>query len=62
MDKRIELYKPALSQQNNGFDISVFRGTSSYQFGHGLENVLRGIVRFISKIAQFLKPIAMKEA
>ena len=59
MDSRIEFYKAAFSQRGNGFDISVFRGTSRYKYGQGLGDV-RGIVRFILKIAQFLKPVAIK--
>ena len=38
----------------------VFRGTSRYQYGQGLGHVLRGIVRYILRITQFLKPVAMK--
>ena len=60
MDPRIEFYKAAFSQRGNGFDIPVFRGTSRYQYGQGLDNVLRGIVRFIPRVAQFFKPVAMK--
>ena len=40
----------------------MFRGTSRYQYGQGLGDVLRGIVRFIPSVAQFLKPVAMKGA
>ena len=38
----------------------MLRGTSRYQYGQGFGNVLRGIVRFISRVAQFLKPVALK--
>ena len=60
MDLRIELYKAAFSQTGNGFDFPVFRGTSRYQYGQSLNDVLRGIVRFIPMVAQFLKPVAIK--
>ena len=60
MDPRIEFYKAAFSQKGNGFDFPVFRGTSRYQYGQGLGDVLRGIVRYIPRVAQFLKPVAMK--
>ena len=60
MDPRIECYKAAFPQRGNGLDIPVFRGTSRYQYGQGLGDVLRGIVRFIQRVAQFLKPVAMK--
>ena len=61
MDPRIEFYKAAFSQRGvNGFDIPVFRGTSRYQYGQGLGDVLRGIVRFIPRLAQFFKPVPMK--
>ena len=35
MDARIEFYKAAFVQQGNGFYISVFVGTSRYQYGQG---------------------------
>ena len=60
MDPRIEFYKAAFSQKGNGFDFPVFRGTSRYQYGQGLADVLSGIVHFIPRVAQFLKPVAMK--
>ena len=60
MDPRIEFYMAAFSQQGNGFDCPVFRGTSRYQYGQGLGDVLRGIVRYIPMVTQFLKPVAMK--
>ena len=62
MDSRIEFYKAAFSQRGGGFDIPVFSETSRYQYGHGLGNVLRGIVHYIPKIANFLKPVVMKGA
>ena len=62
MDPRIEFYKAAFSQRGNGYDIPVFRGTSRYQYGQGLGNILHVIVWFIPKIAQFLKPVAIKGA
>ena len=60
MDPRIEFYKAALFQTGNGYDFPVFRGTSRYQYGQGLGDVLCGIVRYLSRVTQFLKPVAMK--
>ena len=60
MDPRSEFYKAIFSQRGNGLDFPVFRGTSRYQYGQGLGDVLRGIVRIIPRVAQFLKPMAMK--
>ena len=60
MDLRIEFYMAAFSQKGNGFDFPVFRGTFRYQYGNGLGNVPRGIVRYMPKVTQFLKPLAMK--
>ena len=60
MDPRIEFYKAAFSQGGNGFDLPVFRGNFSYQYGQGFGDVLRGIVRFIPRVAQFFKPVALK--
>ena len=62
MDPRIEFYKAAFSQHGAGFEIPVFRGTSRYQYGHGLGGVLRGIVQFMPKVARFFKPVAIKGA
>ena len=42
--------------------ITGTRGTSRYQYGHGLGDVLRGIVYYIPKIANFLKLVVMKGA
>ena len=60
MDPRIEFYKAAFSQRGNGFDFPVFRGTSRYQYGQGLGDVLRGIERYLPRVTQFLKPVAIK--
>ena len=60
MDPRSEFYKAAFSQKGNGFDFPVFRGTSRYQYGQGLRDVLRGIVRYIPRVMQFFKPVAIK--
>ena len=60
MDPRIEFYKAAFSQKGNGFDFPVFRGTSRYQYGQGLGDFLRGIVRYLPRVTQFLKPVTMK--
>ena len=62
MDPQIKFYKAAFIQQGNSFDIPVFVGTSRYQYGQGLGDVLQGIVKFIPKIARFLKPVVMKDA
>ena len=40
----------------------MFRGTSRYQYCQGLGDILRGIVSFIPKIAQFLKPVPINGA
>ena len=60
MDLRIKFYKTAFSQKGHGFNFPVFRGSSRYQYGQGLGDVLCGIVRYISRVTQFLKPVAMK--
>ena len=60
MIPRIEFYKAAFSQRGNGFDFPVFREASRYQYGQGLGDMIRGIVRFIPRVAQFLKPVAIK--
>ena len=60
MDPRIEFYKAAFSQKGNCLDFPVFRGTSRYQYGQGLGDVLRGIVRYLPRVTQFLKPVAIK--
>ena len=62
MDPRIEFYKAAFFSTRRGFDIPVFRGTSRYQYVHGIADVLRGIVHNIPKIANFLKPVVMNNA
>ena len=59
MDPRIEFYKAAFSQKCNGFDFSVFRETSRYQYGQGLGDLIRGIVRYIPSDTEFLKPDVM---
>ena len=60
MDPRIEFYKGAFSLKGNNFDFPVFRGTSRYQYGQGSGDVLRGIVRYIPRVTQFFKPVAIK--
>ena len=60
MDPRIEFYMAAFSQKGNDFDFPVFRETSRYQYGQGLGDVLRSIVRYIPRVKQFLKPVTMK--
>ena len=41
---------------------SVFVGTSRYQYSQGIGDVLHGILKFIPKVAGFLKMLAMKNA
>ena len=60
MDLRIEFYTAAFDQRGNGFDFPAFRGTSRYQHGQNLGDVIRGIVRYILWVTQFFKPVAMK--
>ena len=60
MDPQIEFYKAAFFQGGNGFDLPVFRETSRYKYSQCLGDVLRGIVRFILRVAQFVKPVAIK--
>ena len=38
----------------------MFRGPSRYKYGQSLGDVLCEIMQFIPKVAQFLKPVAMK--
>ena len=60
MDSRIEFYKALFFYKGNSFDFPVFRGTSRYQYGQVLGNVLGGIMRYIPRLMQFLEPVAMK--
>ena len=60
MYPRIEFYKAAFFQKGNGFDFPVFKRKSRYQYGQGLGDVLRGIMRYIPRVTQFLKPVAIK--
>ena len=55
------MYKAAVLQNGAGFEIPVFRETSRYQYGQGLGDVLRGIVRFILSETQFFILVAMKD-
>ena len=59
MDQQIEFYKAAFSQRGAGLEIQVFRGTSRYQYGQGVGNVLCSIWRFIPTVARFLKSVAI---
>ena len=61
MDQQIKFYKAAFLQ-GNGFDIPVLVGTSRYQYGQRLVNVLHNILKFIRKVAGFHKPVVMKRA
>ena len=38
----------------------MFRGTSRFQNGQGFGDVLRGIVRYLPRVTQFLKLVALK--
>ena len=60
MDPHIELYKAALSQRGIGLDNPVFRDISRYQYGQGVGDVLFCILTFITTMALFLKPVAIK--
>ena len=60
MDLQIELYKAPLSQRGNGLDISVFRDISKYQYSQGVGDVLFCILTFLTTVARFLKPVAIK--
>ena len=40
----------------------MFRGSSRYQYGKGIGDVLRGIWRCIPSVARFLKQVAIKGA
>ena len=60
MNPRIEFYNRAFSERNNGFDVPVLREIPMYQYNQSLGDVLRSIVRFIPRVAQFLKTVAMK--
>ena len=60
MDPRLEFYKAAFSQKGNGVDFPVFRGKSRYQYGQGLGDGFHGIVRYLPRVTQFFKPVAMK--
>ena len=60
MDPQIEFYKSAFSQRGNGFNSPVLWGTSRSRYSQGLGDELRGIVRVIPRVAQFIKPVTMK--
>ena len=62
MNPRIEFYKATFLKRGNGFDIRVFVGIFRYQYGKGLGDVVHGILKFISKVARFFKPVVMKGA
>ena len=53
MDPRIEFYKADFSPRGARFEIPLCSGTSRYQYGQGLGDVLRGIVQFIPRVEQF---------
>ena len=40
----------------------MFRGTSKYQYGEGVGDVLCSIWQFIPLVERFLKPVAIKGA
>ena len=60
MDSRNKFYKAAFYHRGYGFNSQVFRETSPYKYSQGLGDVLRGIMRFIRRVAQFFKQVAMK--
>ena len=62
MDPRIKFYKAAFLQQGKSFDIPVFVGTSKYQYGQGLDDVLHEILKFFLKCERYIKPVVMKGA
>ena len=46
-DPRVELMRAAMTQRGRGMPIQVFRGTSRYQYGSGVGDVLKSIWKFI---------------
>ena len=46
-DPRVELLRAAMTQRGRGMSIQVFRGTSRYQYGAGVGDVLKSIWKFI---------------
>ena len=38
----------------------MFKRTSRYQYGQGLGDVFRSIVRYLPRVTQFLKQVTMK--
>ena len=59
MSQQIDFYKAACSQRGNRSDFLVLSETLRYQYGQVISDVLCGIVRFIQRVAQFRKPVAM---
>ena len=46
-DPRVEMMRAAMTQRGRGMPIEVFRGTSRYQYGSGVGDVLKSIWKFI---------------
>ena len=46
-DPRVEMLRAAMTQRGRGMPIQVFRGTSRYQYGSGVGDVLKSIWKFI---------------
>ena len=59
MNQRIEFYMAAFVRQGKSFDIPIVVGTSRYQYGQELGDVLHGILKFILKFAVLFKPVVM---
>jgi hypothetical protein len=59
-DPRVVMLKAAMSQHGGGMPIQVFRGTTRYQYGSGVGNILGSIWRFMYPVilrgaASFIK-------
>ena len=53
MDPRVEMYKTAFGHNGGAFPIiPVFQGTSRYQSGDGIGDVLKSVWRFFSPVAR----------
>ena len=59
-DSRIAMFQPAMTQFVRGQQIQVFRGTSRYQYGAGVGDVLRSNWRFVFPLAKYGLATLMK--